>query len=222
MVAEIPTQRSVRFADDENLCVYHAGAVMDIEEACRTTIWYQHNDLKHMKRKAMMVAKESLRYGLGSLLTNTYGKSCNETQEAINTWARNGSSRRGLERWINDEYAAKRSDIRRRTIKSVLRAQRKMREEGVSDAVYAMKVLSRLSEAFSKDARSFARVLGLADEHAVVVDSPESNTEKDENTKERKAPLRQPSPRSVAFTQFAQPKRNLRLTSNVNDMRHFY
>jgi hypothetical protein len=212
-------KRSVRFEHDDNLCVYHAGAVMDIEEACRRDIWHQHTDLQHFKRKAMMTAKEATRYGLGTLLTNTYGKACNDTQEAINSWARNGSNRRGLERWINNEYAAKRSDIRRRTIKSVLRAQRKMREEGVADPEYTMKVLSRLSEAFSQDSRNFARVLGKGDEHAVVVDSEPAEVCE---SKERKAPRRQPSPSSVGFhPQFAS-KRNLQLNSHANDMRHFY
>ena len=197
---------------------------MDMEEARRNDIWYEHTHLYSMKRTAMNVAQEAMKYGLGSVLTNTYGKSCDRTQTAIDAWARNGNNRRGLERWVNNEYAAKRSDIRRRTIKSVLRAQRKMREEGVDEPEYAGKVLSRLSEAFSQDARNFARVLGRADEHAVLVDS--ATTEKVENSKDvRKTPLRQASPTSVTFTQFAHrpPRRNLRLSAApAIDLRHFY
>lgn len=150
------------------LCEYHTGAVMDyIDEVLASDIWYQHNDLQQMKRRAMVLSKEANRYGLGSLLTNTYGRSDNETQRSMNTWARSCSSRRGLERFINNEYSAKRSDIRRRTIKSVIRAQRKMKEEGVLDVDYGMKVLSRLSEAFSQDSRNFARMMGIADEFAL-------------------------------------------------------
>lgn len=217
-------KRSVSFAQEQDLCVFHAGAVMDIEEVCREDIWYQHAELSEIKRKAMSVAKEAHRYGLGTLLSNTYGKSSESAQESLNNWARNGNSRRGLERWINNEYAAKRSDIRRRTVKSVLRAQRKLFEDGVDDPVYSMKVLSRLSEAFSKDSRNFARVLGLADEHAASTDSA-TDTERDETTKECVPPLRQSSPRSVAFQQFAAApsrRRHPGLSRPANDMRHFY
>lgn len=198
---------------------------MDMEEACREEIWYQQGDLQNIKRKAMIIAKESHRYGLGSLLTNTYGNTSNETQGAINTWARNGNGRRGLERWINDEYAAKRSDIRKRTIKSVLRAQRKMVEEGVDDPVYCVKVLARLSEAFSQDSRTFARVMGIADEHAKQVDCDAGQEEVElcAETKQRIPPSRQSSPHSVLIAPIVAPKRNLGLTnSHVTDMRHFY
>ena len=212
-------KRSIRFADDENLCEYHAGAVMDMESACQKEIWYQHTDLAHIKKKAVAVSREAQRFGLGNLLTNTYGKNCDATQEAINSWTRNANARRGLERWINNEYAATRSDIRKRTIKSVLRAQRKMREEGVDDVVYCMEVLSRLSEAFSKDSRNFGRVLGAADEYATRLD--ESAVAPAEG-KDRWAPSRQSSPNSVASISRLPPSRNLRLSDSGSDMRHYY
>jgi hypothetical protein len=150
--------------DENNICTYHCGAVMDFDDAIPSDIWYQANDLQQMKRKAMAVAKEANRYGLGTLLTNTYGcTNLKEGQASLTTWSTNGSSRRGLERFINDEYSMKRSEIRKKTIKSVLRAQRKMKEQGVSDVDYSMKVLSRLSEAFSQDSRIFAAMMGIAD-----------------------------------------------------------
>ena len=150
--------------------IHHPGPDIDLLIANRKDLWYQQEELKHMKRKALVVSKEAQRYGLGSILTNTYGNhnhhphnqqtasgggtssspssaSCSnsddpaagslnsDTQQALNTWSRNGNSRRGLERWINDEYAAKRSDIRKRTIQSVLRAQAKMRESALAPGV---------------------------------------------------------------------------------------
>jgi hypothetical protein len=149
---------------------------VDILLAHRRDVWYQYEEMKHIKRKALVLSKEAQRYGLGSILTNTYGQTSSSaqhqendggsTQEALQTWVRNASSRRGLERWINNEYAAKRSDVRKRTIQSVLRAQLKLQESAISsvDAEYSMKVLSRLSEAFSVDSKDFARGMGLADE----------------------------------------------------------
>ena len=69
----------------------------------------------------------------------------------------------------NDEYAARRSDIRQRTIKSVLRAQRKMREEGVKDVEYGVKVLARLSEAMLTLAVVAVTVFTLSTSIAVIL-----------------------------------------------------
>jgi hypothetical protein len=162
------TKRSIRFSNDAELCVYHGGAVMDVEEVCESNIWYQRADMKNTKRNAVLVSKKANRYGFGSLLTNTYGKPCPATQDALNTWSRNGNSRRGLERFINSEYSAQRDDIRRRTIQSVLRAQEKMRDENLTEPDHIMKVLSSLSKLFSRDSKNFSRAMGIADELAIL------------------------------------------------------
>ena len=213
---------------------------MDMDEAVADDIWYQQSEMNHIKRMAMSIARDAQRYGLGNILSNTYGKNCDETQHSINTWARNGASRRGLERMINNEYAAKRSEIRKRTVKSVLRAQMKMEEEDVNDKEYQMKVLARLSEAFSRDSRHFARVLGIADEHAASVENAEENPAFNEKNKDKKIELparsnspkshvsRTPSPRSVLLAaQPRRPKRNPGLLGGgsanaMSDMRQYY
>jgi hypothetical protein len=167
-------KRSLRFADDDKLCVYHEGAVMDIEEICKLDIWYHHTDMDRMKRRAVRLCQETRRRCIfGSLLTNTYGKSCDATQDALNTWSRNRNSKRGLERWMNDEYAARRTDIRRRTVQSVLRAQDRMREESLTNPDNTVGVLSRVSEVFSKDSKTFSRAMGIADELAITVNKDE-------------------------------------------------
>lgn len=216
-------QRNVKFEEDEKLCTYHDGAVLDVVDSCRKEIWYQHADLAHVKRKAMVVSKEAHRYGFGSLLTNTYGNSCDETQEALKTWSRNANSRRGLERWINDEYSAKRSDIRRRTIQSVLRAQEKMRQENINDVEYGMKVISRLSEAFSQDSRNFARAMGIADEYAAQesMDNETAPAVKQNTDTVCKLPTRSTSPRSVVNTSRPLPPRKNLGLSGTSDLRNF-
>jgi hypothetical protein len=163
-------KRSIRFTNDDELCIYHGGAVMDIEEVWgrESDIWYQDADRSHIKRDVILVTLEANRCGFGSLLTNTYGKPCRATQDALNTWSRNGNSRRGLERFINSEYSAQRLDIRRRTIKSVLRAQDRMREENVTEPDQTMDVLSSLSIVFSRDSTTFSRAMGIADELAIL------------------------------------------------------
>lgn len=235
--------------DETNLCTFHCGAVMDFDEALPSDIWYQQPELQQMKRKAMAVAKDASRYGLGALLSNTYGRDNKEAQDSLTTWSINGSSRRGLERFINDEYSTKRSDIRKKTIKSILRAQRKMKEEGVTDADYSMKVLSRLSEAFSQDSRTFASMMGLADAAASQDVSRSASatalSDDDENVLLKNLdisdiePMNEPidscrskSPSSVLPGPEGRPpirrpvqKRNLALSGDVrrptNDLRHY-
>lgn len=211
-------KRSIRFPEsDDNLCSFHAGAVLDQVDS-RKDIWYQQTELSHIKRKAVVVSKEAHRYGFGSLLTNTYGNAGDETQDALNTWARNANSRRGLERWINNEYSAKRSDIRRRTIQSVLRAQEKMRVENIDDPDYGMKVLSRLSEAFSQDSRNFAACMGKADEEAAKDDWPIDAAQSVVKGHRIKS-VRAPSPKTVVLSTRA-PRKSLGL-SGANDFRNF-
>jgi hypothetical protein len=208
-------KRSVLF-DEEKTC-FHDGAIMDIAHMEKADIWYQQADMSHMKRKALVVSKEANQYGFGSLLTNTYGKIDDATQEALNAWSRSGNSRRGLERWINQEYAAKRSDIRRRTIKSVLRAQDKMRKENLTEPGYTSKVLSRLSEAFSRDSYNFARGMGIADEQALIgID--EVGTPKEFHSSRTRSPdsVMAPPPLAKRY-----PSLGLSATSG-SDMRHYY
>jgi hypothetical protein len=215
-----PLKRSIRFRDDEHLCEYHAGAVLDLIE-CHKEIWFQQADMSIIKRKALLVSKEAHKHGVGSLLSNTYGSSqSTETQEALNSWCRNANARRGLERWINDEYSAKRSDIRRRTIQSVLRAQQKMREENINDVDYGVKVISRLSEAFSQDSRCFAISMGRADEHAAMTEPDEATTTKTDSFSSMKISSRAPSPRSVIASR--RPRSSLGLqASAATDFRNF-
>ena len=217
---------TIRFPPDEELATFQDGVDIDELAENRQLVWYQYDELKAIKRKALQISKEAQRHGLGVILTNTYGKKCEETQEALNTWARNGSSRRGLERWINDEYAAKRSDIRKRTIQSVVRAQAKMKDSELHDPDYSTKVLSRLSEAFSVDSKHFARGMGRADELAASGDQESEHYRKEVD--DRKIPSGKTSPRSVVM---GNPKgrrtgvaRNLGLStpSVAADFRHYY
>ena len=231
-------ETSIRFRPESELATFHEGADIDELAENRQLVWYQYDELKTIKRKALQISKEAQKHGLGVVLTNTYGKRSEDTQEALNTWARNGSSRRGLERWINDEYAAKRSDIRKRTIQSVVRAQAKMRDSELNDPDYSSKVLSRLSEAFSIDSKQFARGMGIADELAASLNSLAVN-EQDSDSKslagsvvgDRRTPLRKGSPRSVLSIPATPTKgprmsvgRNLGITtpSVSADFRHYY
>jgi hypothetical protein len=215
--------RRVRFLDRDALLEYHEGAVMDMIDCCASDIWYEQSELAQMKRKAVIVSKEAHKCGLGTLLANTYGSTGPEVQRALEKWTIHGSSRRGLERWISDEYAAKRSDIRRRTIQSILRAQAKMVSEGMTDSNYSMKVLSRLSEAFSKDSLSFARFMGLADEYATRNDAENEDDDVGIGTSKgfNKQPFHHQNRIILAKHKLGLGATGTHVNSTV-DMRHFY
>ena len=227
VVAAAKRSRSIQWRDE--ICSYHEGqAILDLG-ACSRDIWYQHTELAHMKRKAQAVAREAVKYGFGTLLANTYGRSSEDVQESLNSWTRNGQSRRGLERWINDEYAAKRSDIRRRTIQSVLRAQAKMQNDGVDDYEYGLKVLSRLSEAFSIDSRQFARCMAVADELALMYSDEDEDLVQQRKDKIARARANQHAAmrsaelsRAAATRLPSRPVRALHLSSPEESFRHFY
>lgn len=221
---------TIRFRSGKELAIFHEGADIDELAENRGLVWYQYDELKNIKRKALQISKEAQRHGLGAVLTNTYGKKCEETQEALNTWARNGSSRRGLERWINDEYAAKRSDIRKRTIQSVVRAQAKMKDSELNDPDYSTKVLSRLSEAFSIDSKQFARGMGLADELAASLNTLGVGDESDLEDPKAAALANKGSPRSVVSISNVKGGNRIGLNRSLGlttpsvsaDFRHYY
>lgn len=214
----------IQFTTDNDVC--SSEAILDHSTVSPHDIWYQACELTHIKRKAMVVAKESNKHGYASLLTNLYGKTCEETQKTLNRWACHGGLRRGLERWIHADYATKRADIRQRTLQSVLRAQMKL-EDAEDD--YRASVLARLSETFSQDARNWARLMGTADAFAVTEESLNVTTEKEAG---RAALARRSSPTSVmselldAMPSLTQPHpaRQIRRARacGAEDMRHYY
>ena len=223
----------IRFPSNESqLTTHHPGADVSELAAYRPHIWYQYEELKSMKRTALALAKEAQRLSQGSLLTHTYGRATSQdSQHALVAWACLGQTRRGLERWINEEYAAKRSDIRQRTIQSVIRAQAKLKENttkhdnnsssssppvDTTDVEYSIKVLARLSEAFSIDSRQFARSMGLADEKAAQEALQQTDTTISEEPLTHRQSIRNASSSSTTTTASYAPsspaKKRLSLT----------
>lgn len=224
-------KRRIQFTRNDYFC--SSEAILDHSAVSPQDIWYQACELSHIKRKAMVVAKESNRHGYASLLTNLYGKTCEETQKALNRWAYHGGLRRGLERWIHADYAAKRADIRQRTLQSVLRAQMKLQD---AEDDYRATVLARLSETFSQDARNWAHLMGTADAFAVT-EEESVNLTTSEKEAGRSSLARRSSPTSVmselldgipSLTTQApahpHPARQIRMTRapGADDMRHYY
>lgn len=156
-------KQCVRFADD--LCEYHDGAILDNPEAIPRDIWFQQTEMQNMKKGALNLSKVGQRQRLGASLNNTYGRTDEVAKSNVRDWVFKCADRRGLERFHNRDYMTRRHDMRRRTILSVITAQQKMKNEGLGrDVEYIALVVCRLSEAFSKDSRQIALMLGLADQ----------------------------------------------------------
>ena len=192
-------KRSISFVEDDAMCVYHDGAVMDVESIKADEIWHHAHDMQIMKRKVQQLTRKEANQdsSLGAILTNTYGGRDQATVDTITAWCVGCSGRRGLERFLNRDYCSRRSDQRRRVIVSVLRAQAKMREEGVQNPEYISTVLSRLSETFSKDSIYLARAMGVGDERAVGLEEQESSSSVVVEFCPRKKVARNNSPFSV-------------------------
>jgi hypothetical protein len=165
--------KTVRFSSA--LCTYHVGAVLDIESVVECDLWYQVDELKKIKRHALILSRDECAKYLCPLLSNIYGRIDTRSENAVSSWVVLCDSRRGLERFINKDYSMKRSEIRLRNMQVILTAQRKMQKEGLKDTDYMSTVISRLSEELSKDSSKYAVIVGRADmtvANSDVSDSP--------------------------------------------------
>jgi hypothetical protein len=153
--------KMVRFSSD--LCTFHAGAVLDIDCALERDLWYQTDELKQIKRHALILSRDECAKYLCPLLSSTYGRTDTRSENAVSSWVILCDSRRGLERFINKEYSMKRSETRLRTMQAILTAQHKMQKEGLEDTNYMSTALSRLSEKLSKESSKYAINVGRAD-----------------------------------------------------------
>ena len=162
--APVVSRRRVRFAETP---LYQYGTALDHPEGRRSNIWFDGREMRHIKMGAVHLGKEGAQQGLGSMLSNVYGRNDADTISIVETWAITCAHRRGLERFISPNYALRRMESRKKHIVSVLKAQTRMRdEEKITNLVYISIVIGRLSSALSINARNFSRVLGMADESA--------------------------------------------------------
>lgn len=156
-------KKSVRFVDErDNTC--HLVEPLSSLNTVGPAVWYHPQELRTIKKEALQSCRDAQRFGLGGLLTEIYCTGHKETQDRLNYWCRMGSSVRGLERFANGDFNARRSAYRKRAVVSVVRAQEELKNEKGIDTT---NILKRLSEAYTEQARVFSQRLGQADEHAL-------------------------------------------------------
>eukprot|EP00591_Stephanopyxis_turris_P004843 CAMPEP_0195508518 /NCGR_PEP_ID=MMETSP0794_2-20130614/1711_1 /TAXON_ID=515487 /ORGANISM="Stephanopyxis turris, Strain CCMP 815" /LENGTH=148 /DNA_ID=CAMNT_0040635507 /DNA_START=328 /DNA_END=774 /DNA_ORIENTATION=+ len=84
-------------------------------------------------------------------------------QEGLVNWCRHGHSRRGLELKCNKRHASERIICKHHAIKCVLEEQRRQKLLRINDPT----ALSTISEKYTRSARKFALIVGVADAIAV-------------------------------------------------------
>ena len=155
--------RIVRFSDEDNICIL---PVENKEEEFQTQPFIRPRiDPRKSAREA---AYQLIPKGYGQLLTGTFGDPADDCQENINAFVAGVpdiDNARGLERYMSQDHKDERDQAREDVVEAVLCRQQHLRLEGLDDNERAEKLRSA-SRRQSRDARKFARRLGIADDLA--------------------------------------------------------
>ena len=159
------SRKSVQFAEERN-------TTLILADHCSEEQWVSqeefHEVMKSMKRK---VGEWKLK-GYGVLLRNTFDNPHPTVQRNINAFVQldERDCVRGMERSLSSHLDQKISQMKDRSIKTVLSHQRLMKKDGVSLDVMREE-LAVVSRMHSRACVQFARRLGKADELAARNDN---------------------------------------------------
>jgi hypothetical protein len=158
--------KAVRFAPDESLCEYCRSSYK-LSKPTVHRLWYQSADYEIFQMESAESVTRALKMGLMVYIKQTYGYTDAKTQANLNIWAKCQDSRRGLERFVNEEYGSQRLLHRRKAIQAVLHSQEKLRKDNQAYST-ACSVIKTISTTLSSNAVQFARMLAIADREAVL------------------------------------------------------
>ena len=130
-------------------------------------MWYQPDEFIDLRASARVSCDAAIRKGMSSYIPRGYGYNDSKTQLLLDAWASCDDTRRGLERFINTDYAKQRSHIRRKTVRAVLYSQDRLREEGDADYARSATVMRNIAFAVSSRAQMLAIMLAKADAAAI-------------------------------------------------------
>jgi hypothetical protein len=157
---------AVRFPPSTNMCTYHEG-LTELTEQMILDVWYLQEEFLDFRRAAASTCDEAIRKGRASFIKRTYGHSDLKTQACLDLWAKFKDTKRGLERFINKDYAKERLYIRRKQMNGVFYTQNQLIEDGETDPVRRAGVIRKVATTVSEEAVIFATMLGSADQAAV-------------------------------------------------------
>ena len=159
---------SVKFALNDQLCDYREG-LSELDDELAMNIWYQPEEFTQFRKEARLSCEEAIRKGLEPLIDTTYGHFNDRSQAALTLWSRCKDTRRGLERFVSQEYNRLRLTNRNKLIQAVLYTQQKLHVQGEKDPERVSSIIRNVSSLVSKESVQFALMLGRADERAVTI-----------------------------------------------------
>ena len=130
------------------------------------SMWLNYEEFCDLRSAASKSATESMDRGFSKLLTRLPVNE-NLAQLRLDLWAKveNDSNLRGLERYVSSDHRHKRDEAKRQTTLAVLEAQQSAKEnDGLENFA---EYLAAISCRHSADSRSFAAMMGIADEKAI-------------------------------------------------------
>ena len=185
-------RKSVRFANDDKLCQFQEGP-KELNQEMILEMWFQPMDFIHFRISAKKSCDMATKKGLSSYLKRTYGFADDRTQMLFNMWAKCQDTRRGLERFICEEYKQQRLYSQRKTVQAVLYTQDRLRKEDEhQSSERSSAVIANISSSLSHHAAQYARMMGVADHSAVTQFRVTANTRRP--TSERVGKLSSISP----------------------------
>lgn len=159
--------KSVRFARGTDLRHYQEGP-KKLTFKMMQELWFQPEEFEEFKASARLSSLYATKKGLSLYIKHTYGYTDDRTQSMLNLWTRCSDTRRGLERFINKDYAKTRIHVRQKTVGAVLFAQGRMCNEGIYEYSQTSEMIRHISTTLTAESIAFALMLGKADVAAVV------------------------------------------------------
>jgi len=144
-----------------------------------TTTWYNRSDYTAFKQQAIETSKNERLRACCSILDNAVFTSSNvnntETDQIgrFNIWTTQVEEARGLESVLNHKLAMARRLARVKCIKAVIMAQTiaKSGSDSAAKSISAEQLISLVSLRYTSQAKTFALLMGKADENAVKLDA---------------------------------------------------
>ena len=161
-----PNRKSVSFQPEERLCSYRLVLRRRSSRESIERRWYQNSDYERFLEEIKESVAIAQQTGLAQHIQHHYGYTDSETQAMLNAWAMCKDTRRGLERFVNEDYGDRRLLHRRKTTDAVLYAQEKLRKSTQSGS-RAASVIQSVSSTLSSNAIAYAKMLAIADCEAV-------------------------------------------------------
>lgn len=162
-------QRRVHFAPSESLCSHHASSWQTLTLEMISNGWFRDDDFAAFRQDSRISCAEAQEKQMDKLFLNqhTYGATQPKNQQALTKWCRVKDTRRGLERFVSQEYFILRNQAKEKYIQSVLYTQENLDLEGDVDYEHRASAMARAAKNISRPAKTFAYMLGKADQEAV-------------------------------------------------------